>query len=219
MKKPEIVAILLSSIAISLSLVTYWNDTLKPFKLDLFDAGRVELTVNPYKAPNMEPAILVELIFINKGAKTGFVQDAALKLKFPNGEDYLFRSIVVSTDRTLQFGENLEPPKLESFVGFNIPGRNSVYKHIMFVPDKPIQTDLYPAGIYNVEIFAISGGKKDWKSFGSFSFSVDNNDLEILSKMAFTKEPDGRYFIKWYTQSKVTETRESSLESLKNLLK
>ncbi|NQT97456.1 MAG: hypothetical protein HQ562_06915 [Candidatus Marinimicrobia bacterium] len=215
MSVSEVFAVVLSSVAILLSVITYWNNTLKPFNLALFDVGRVELTVNPYKAPNREPALLVELIFLNKGAKSGVVQDAALKLKFPNGEDILFRSIVISTDRTLQFSKDLAPPKLESFIGFNIPGRSSVHKHIMFVPDKPIQYELLPQGRFIVEIFAISGGDQEWKSYGSFAFSVDKNDLEVLEKIVFTQQPDGRYFLKWYTQSKVTEARETSIKSIK----
>ncbi|MEK0337758.1 MAG: hypothetical protein QQN41_10035, partial [Nitrosopumilus sp.] len=57
---------------------------------------------------------------------------------------------------------------------------------------------------------------QEWQSHGSFAFSVEENDLEVLAKSLFTLQPDGRYFLKWYTQSKVTEARENSLNVLKH---
>ena len=209
------IAIIISIIAIIISAITYWNDTLKSFKLTVFDAGRVELTINPYKAPNREPALMVELIFFNEGARSGVVQDVALKVEFPNGEDILFRSMVIATDRTLQFGKELESPKLESFVGFTIPGQNSVFRKIMFVLDKPNNFKDFPLGRYNTEIFAISSSSQEWQSHGSFGFLIEESDLKQLAKNVFTLQPDGRYFLKWYTQSKATEERRKSLTALR----
>lgn len=212
----DIIAIIISIIAICISALTYWNNSLKSFKLKIIDAGRVQLVVNPYRAPNREPAIMVGFFFFNEGAKIGVVQDVALRVKFPAGDDILFRSMVIATDHTHQLSKELVPPKLESFIGFDVSGRSSKFKDIMFVFDEPNKLIDFPLGQYTVEILAISSSAQEWQSQGSFAFSVEDNDLEVLAKSTFTLQEDGRYFLPWYIQSKVTEERKMSLKVLKH---
>jgi len=210
----DTVAIIISVLALALSGVTFWNDALKPFRLTVQNAGRVELTLNPYRAPSREPALMAELIFGNSAARSGALEDVALAVRFPGGEHVLFRSMVVSTDRTQQLGKELGTPRLESFVGFNVAGRETVVRHIMFVLEKPGQFTDFPVGRYSVDVLALASGSTEWARQDNFTFAVDKADLATLAKTAFTLQPDGRYYVNWSTQSKVTEEREAALKAL-----
>lgn len=93
-------AVGISVLALILSGITFWNNSLKPFRLRVSNAGRIELLMNPYRIPSLEPGLMLELIFANDGASPGLMQDVAIVVTFPNEQHVLFRSMVLSVDQT-----------------------------------------------------------------------------------------------------------------------
>lgn len=170
--------------------------------------------MNPYRPQQLEPALLCELIFTNLGASWGDVQDVALLITFPDKKAAVFRSMVVSTDQTHQLGQELGQPKLESFVGFQIKGRDSLGKEVMFVLEPPGTRANFIIGTYSAEIRVLTDKQSAWQAAQSFSFAVDQGDLDVLAKTRFTPQPDGRLYVYWARQSKVTREREASIDLL-----
>ena len=78
---------ILSISAFAVSLYALWKSYLKPFKLAVYDAGRVELGLLPNDNSSTVPALCVEFIFANHGARSGVIQDVALEVTFPSDDN------------------------------------------------------------------------------------------------------------------------------------
>ncbi len=205
-------------LALPISIYNTWEAHFVPFELRVYDSGRLEWTKDHRDIK--EPMIFADLIFSNFGARKGLVKQMALTLRKADesGEFTLFRPLVVMTDRSLKLGKELMPPDLESFTAFEVGALETTVKKIGFVPHVIPSGFAYAKGSYDVIVFLKGTRYKTWKRVAAMRYSIDDADLAQLNQITSQPQQDGRSFVNWRTQSKVSESLEDSLQELKQRL-
>ncbi|MDQ3805050.1 MAG: hypothetical protein M3416_14630 [Acidobacteriota bacterium] len=209
--------IILSFVAVCVSGYTLWSTRLAPFDLNVVSTGRVVLTSNPLSPGARQPAISVQLLFTNNGAKQGYVNDVALVLRKLDSEikPVLFRSLYEHIEDSLNFTNQLPPPKMIHFISFPVKPGETIAKKVVFVPFD-FQTEVnYERAKYSVTPYVIESGKK-WKAWNAVDIDITQEDLQSLGQTVATPVEGGRQFVKWVHHSKPTTQQEASLSNLKS---
>lgn len=209
--------IVISIIALGLSAVTYYANSLKPFELTVRDTVRYQVTKNPMTEP-LEPALILDLIFFNAGAVHGVVEDVAVILNTPSGEKVLFRSFLEVTDRTLHDERNVEPLKTTPFASFGLNGRESALRSLFFTRKAPEAFTLFSTGKYTSTLYARPSSTGRWHEFKGPSFTLSANDVEFVNSIKSTTLPSGQRAVAWRSRGNPTEEANSQLKLLEDKL-
>ena len=207
----------ISFLAMFVSGYTLWTTKLAPFKLKVISTGRLVLTGNPNSPGATEPAIGVQLLFSNNGANQGYVDDIAVVLR-KSGSDaraVLFRSVFEQIEDTLNFTNELPPPKMVTFKAFPVKPGETVAKEVMFVPFSPQPEWKYELAKYSVVPYTLEAGKP-WKVWEAMDVEVKQEDLRSLNQTVATPSDGGKQFVKWALTSLPTTSRERSLKDLES---
>ena len=203
--------------ALSISVILLYREHLKAFRLEVRTAGRVSISKNPFSGMLKEACLLLDLSFLNQGARRGVVEDVAVHVSRDKGLA-LFRSYAVVQNRTLNFTKEPPPPVLESFAGFELTRGESVVKRIMFLPYFGSEDFEFEQVSYTADVWVKSTDQSDWKRQESVRFTVDSGDMTTLAKMTPVPEEGGGYYLKWLTRDKVVDEAKEQLEVLKKKL-
>ena len=137
--------------ALAISGWLLYKDYIQPFQLNVRPAGRITISKNPYSEGLSQDSIQLDLIFTNQGARRGIVEDVALVVK-SNGKHGIFRSLAEQTDRSLNLQKELVPPKLETFIGFQLAKAESTIHRIVFVPHSESAIVQLSVGTYEADL-------------------------------------------------------------------
>ena len=129
-----IIPIIFSAISLLLSLFTLWITRYSKFNLEVASTSRVNLTKNPQSPDANQPAIILQLLLTNKGARLGYVNDIAISWKNTDSKNQpiVFRSLFEQVEDALNFTDQLPPPNLTAFSSFPIKAGETITKKIWF---------------------------------------------------------------------------------------
>ncbi len=204
-------------ISLVISTTVLYIEYVRSFRVVIYDGGRVQIAKNPFSEDLRQPAVFLDMIISNRGARAGVVEDIALILK-KNSETEIFRSLLEVTDRTKSFQGELKPPQAETFIGFELRKGETKIKQILFVPHENSSDFSFQTGEFNVDLWATTSKTKKWAKYNSVGFTISSEDIRVLDDSTITPQPGGGYFVKWMTQDKPTERSEKRLNDLKTHL-
>lgn len=204
--------ICISCISLVVSGLIFYFSHLKPFDLKILSSGRVGASKNPKLI--RQAALLLDLLFINGGARQGLVEDIAVVVRFPSGRPLLIRSLFEMIDRTTWLTEQPLQPKAETFISFALKGGEKLVKRILFVPFDVGEDRVFVVGDYWVEVYARTDRYPDWKLYRRFPFAINQDDVHQLGRITATPQPDGRLYVNWFTQDKPTVDMDNEVEAL-----
>jgi len=205
----------ISILSLAVSVFVLYNNYLSKFRLEIRDAGRIQVSKNPFSEGLQQPCLIIDLIFTNQGVRKGIVEDIAISLT-DKDKTSIFRSLLIVTDRSKNFQSELIPPKTESFTAFGLGKEESIVKQIMLVPTDSSQSSPFTISTYHADIWAFSSEYKDWVKYRSVTFNISEDDVKALNMSTVTPQPNGGYFVKWVTQDKPLQGSETRLIALKN---
>jgi hypothetical protein len=209
--------LVISLFALGLSMVTYYANSLKPFKLSVRDTVRYQVTKNPMTEP-LEPALILDLIFFNGGAVYGVVEDVAVVLNTPSGEKVLLRSFLEVSDRTLHDERNIEPLKTVPFASFGLSGRESALKSLFFMRKAPATFTSFTAGKYTSTLYARPSSTGRWHEFKGPSFALSADDVEFVNSIKSIALASGQRAVAWRSRGNPTEEANAQLKLLEDKL-
>ena len=209
----SILAILTSFLALLTSFFILYREHLKQFSLVIKDAGRVVLVVNPHSINLNQHSVMLDIILNNTGAKSGVVEDIALLIFKENDSPTIFRSKFSIMNKLINFTNAPITPEMETFTSFNLKGKESAVKRIMFVPKDLDTAFSFKTSTYVLELYARTTNQPDWKKYFNTKFSVSDEDLKVLARIT-TKPEGGGYYFTWYQQEKTTDIIEENLKLL-----
>lgn len=210
-------SLVISILAFAVSAATYYSNYLRPISLKIRDTGRYQITKNPYTEP-LEPAVILDLLFINEGAVYGVVEDVAVILNTPSGGRVLFRSFLEVIDRTLHDERNIEPLKTAPFASFGLKGGESVLKSLFFIRKSPSDYMSFVAGRYCATIFARDASGKGWTEFKGPAFVVAADDAEFVNAVRSVVLPSGQRAVPWRARGNPTYDANELLGGLEKKL-
>jgi len=216
----KIECLLKNCIAVTALAISAWllyKDYIQPFQLDVRPAGRITISKNPFSEGLSQDSIQLDLIFTNQGARRGIIEDVAVVIN-ANGKQSIFRSLAEQTDRSLNLQKDLVPPKLESFIGFQLAKSESLIHRIFFVPHSASAIVQLSIGTYDADVWVKSTESKKWIKKDFMNFTIDAEDIESLGKSKMTPLPEGGYFIKMITRDKVLSQGEERLKELTDII-
>ena len=203
----------LSILAIGISVVTLYKTVLKPFTLEVRESGRVELGIDPYTTPDFKFVFSVDLGFSNKGIGPGVVEDVALHVTNPGGQQLVFRSLLEYQSRRLHFTQPPPQPELEIFLGFDLKGLESVSKKIMFSLYNEQEPFIVP-GEYTIDVHCRTSRNHDWNRFLSIDLSIKQEEINKVRQTTATQVQGGGYNVNLITQGISTGSRSKSIDAL-----
>lgn len=201
-------------VALLISLLVLWQEHLRPFQLDLRAAGRIGLAKNPRSEGLRQDCLFLDVILSNSGSRRGVIEDLAIVLRNGN-ESTLFRTIYEVLDRTENFSGGYPPPKMETFVGFDLAKNEDLVKRIMFVPHKNSDSFRFSATDYSLELWAKISAQTGWKRYEVLSLTPEANELANLEKTEAIPQPGGGYFVKWSIYERPFNVVEDRLRELR----
>jgi hypothetical protein len=210
--------VLISIFSLILSAYTLWTTKLSPFHLAVMHSGRVDLTSNPLRA-NRQLGISLQLAFFNDGATQGYVGDAALVLRKADspGKPILLRGVYEILEDTLNLGKESPPPKMLAFTSFPVKPGETIMKKLVYVPDDSESELRFERAVYLLIPYTIEiAMMKQWQDWPAIKFEVTEGDLEALAKTTVGPSEEGKQFVNWITQSKLTVQQEENLQRLKD---
>jgi len=163
--KVSIWVISISILALFISIFTFYMNYLKPFKVDATFGGYVLFPdiSETEKIPKLN--IGVTILLYNKGAKSGLIEDFAIKVERMDAEDekvnyypYLYFDYQDFVDRMLK-NEPYAYSYREGFSGIYLKPGESCYKEIVFGARKTKTPIQYIAGKYRFSHYIKLRGK------------------------------------------------------------
>jgi hypothetical protein len=211
-----ITPIIISVISLLLSLFTLWVTRYSKFKLEVVSTSRIELTKNPQSLGGKHPAIILQLLFTNKGARIGYVNDIAVSLEKVDSSDQpiVFRSLFEQIEDALNLTDQLPPPSLRAFSSFPIKANETIAKKIWFVPSEVDEEVTFEVANYIITPYTSDTTSKEWNGWKDISAEINKNDLQEINKTVVTPTPGGGQFVKLMIHSKPTQKAEKQLDSL-----
>lgn len=203
-----------AALALIISGFVLYQDYLRKFKLKVRSAGRVTITKNPFLIGMKHACLFLDLLFSNIGSTSGAVEDVAICV-YDGARKVILRSQFLITDRTMHLEKGLQPPKMESFISFQVGKRESLVKQIVFTQEYADTPLSFEKKAYTADIFVIDSIAKAWKLATSIEFSIDQEDVDVLSEIKATHQPDGKIFVNWLSRDKQTLNTTERLEALR----
>lgn len=203
--------ILISSLALLLTLITIWKTNLKPFKLILSHSGRVIFGANP-EADHYQPTLELKFIFFNLGAKAGLIGDLAALMVCPDENKILMRTLYEPQDKKRELNERLTQPDWLPFNSFAIEARASVTKNIYFVPTKPELNYQFALGRYKIVVYSMTSN--NWTEQLNVEFEITQSDLAVVLPRTIRAMGTPDRYVEFRTQNKPSLASENALESL-----
>lgn len=200
--------------AMIISLFILYTEHLKSFSLTVKDVGRVIFAINPYSPDRTQHCVMLDISFRNDGARTGIVEDIAISVKKGNDKPALLRAKFLIVSRTLNLTNTPLIPEMETFISFDLLGKESYLKRIMFVPYEVDSDFLLSPETYGIDLHVRTSKSAGWKKYSSVEFSVSKEDIASIERTNFKPEAGGGYFVTWYQQDKTTDKAENALKSL-----
>ncbi|MBI5294789.1 MAG: hypothetical protein HY869_04890 [Chloroflexi bacterium] len=215
-----IIPIVFSAISLLLSLFTLWVNRYSKFKLEVVSTSRINLTKNPHSLGAKHPAIVLQLLFTNKGAQLGYVNDIAISLKNRDSKNQsiVFRSLYEQIEDTLNFTDQLPPPKLTAFLSFPIKSGETVAKKIWFVPAQFEEVVKFEEKKYIITPYTSDTTSKGWNIWEEIQVDINKEDLQEINKTTATPTAGGGQFVKLMVHSKPTVKAEEMLKALETKL-
>jgi hypothetical protein len=167
----------MSIIALSGLLLSLWNSYYtqwKKPKLKIFDTGRCSFSINMFNSTQF--AISPNLMFANTGARSGIIENLALKIQTGN-KARLFIPIFEFLEDELNLARI--PNKTlhsQDFRAFSLIPKEVISKKITFTPDDSAPFELQ-GGVHHIEILMKEVGG-DFKTMLRYSFTVEANELQ-----------------------------------------
>ncbi len=140
-------------IAIAALLVSSWllyREHVRPFRLCVQTAGRITICKNPF-ALLKHGAVLLDVLFVNRGAKRGFVKDVAISVQGEGGTE-LLRTLAVARDRSMNLQKALATADMETFIGFELAQDEAAVRRLLFVPRKSTSQFQFEERTYHADL-------------------------------------------------------------------
>ena len=202
-------------IALLVSALALWKTHLAGFSLEVINTGRVNLAYIPLTLDKKYPALGLQLLFTNKGAKTGYVNDVAVSLQKEGQQQPILFSSVYEKIGDMPNPTELTPlPRLGPFTSFPIKAGDTVAKLIFFTAADPKSLAFEKATYILTPRTTDTSTQTQWKDWKSVTVDVDETDLQVLNVTSFTPTADGRQAGTWAIRSKPTKQAENLLQAL-----
>lgn len=175
--------IVISLISFAISAYTLWSSRLAPFNLRVLATGRVDFIQTP--APNSLQRIAMQLLFVNEGARRGYVSNVAIAISGDNvvKSPQFFVAFFEDIDAINFAKEHQDSPKWITFSTFTLNPGETLLKRIVFLPKDTADAKLtYKAGDYTLTLYSVEEGKQDWKRRQSVSITLDEQGELALSQ-------------------------------------
>jgi hypothetical protein len=170
--------ILISLLALGLSLLSLYLSSFKPFSLKITAAGRYMLSLkydsrNPYQT-----AISVDLIFSNTGSRIGVINNLGLRLIDEHEKTVIMVPYLIVSSLKIHLGGATPFPEVEAFRVFNLNPGESTEKRIMFVLNKDAR--YLPVGRYKAEVFGRGSRELEMTRYLAVTIEIDETDDKII---------------------------------------
>ena len=176
----QYVVILISILALSLSIWNFYYTQLRKFKLKVYDAGRYDISVNFFNSYQL--ALYPILIFSNMGIKTGIIENILLKL-WTQDKSYIFVPHATVLSRKIYFMQEADDfpptPEMESFCSFSLASKEVIAKKLMFVPHQSYLLEI-PAGTHTVEIYIKTSTDAKLELMHKYAIQINQEDLASI---------------------------------------
>lgn len=184
--------IIISIIALLVSLFVAWENYLSPSSINIY-SGNPRLETLPLILQGggqiMRYAVILPLHIVNNGARNGLVQDILLVIH-TDDSDWLFYptfycDYTISTEMTL--GDNLTKKSSNvPYYPISLKGRESIYKSIIFLPDAinknfPIGDTQMVSGEYQFSVSLLEAGKFDYEEKLVFNITLNDDQINALN--------------------------------------
>jgi hypothetical protein len=185
----EVASIIISVVALVVSVIVAWHNYLSPFHLELH-CGSPRLEPQPLKLEGGKKvarfAVVLPMHFANTGALGGVVTDIVLKVRTPEGSTWLFLPFFytrygVSNEST--FGKKFtEDSTNEPFHPLHLLGREKTYRAVAFVAlpndNFPLGVNPLSSGTYTFQIETLETGKDDYALKSTFAISLSEKNVK-----------------------------------------
>ena len=173
--------IVISLISFAISAYTLWSSRLAPFKLRVLATRRVDFIQTP--APNSLQRIVMQLLFVNEGARRGYVGNVAIAIRSDNfNKGALFFVALFEDIGEINFAkEHQDSPKWIAFSTFALNPGEALLKRIVFLPNEADKLT-YKAGEYTLTLYTVEEGKQDWERRQSVSITLSEQNVSALSQ-------------------------------------
>lgn len=203
-------AVLIATTSFIVAAMTLYYAHWKPFSPNIYSAGRYSLSINNFNFRQV--AIGLDLIFSNRGARSGTIEDIYIKIHTPVTEKPMI-PIMVFLERELNLTKNKNKTvKAEAFSAFEVKARESLSKRIVFVPYSRDSFELQ-RGVYRIDIYSKTSSAKNDTLVDSIDIEVEQADLDAM-KLPSTI-PDKGTLLQVNFQEKVTKKLDEKYRNLK----
>ncbi len=170
MTNGEIIASIIASLSLAVSLLTAYLTLLSRFKAKVLPKRRVVLT-----QVEATPCIVLECEFINQGAKPGSIEDILIKMSHvETGSQFLFAPFLVRDE--FNIFENYDAPNFSAFSSVSLGSRE---RRELFVVFKPMLTKFEPtAGTVKVQTSIRLNSKNKWEN-SIVQFTLNLEDVVV----------------------------------------
>lgn len=173
--------IIISIVSLALSLYVLWATRVAPFKLKVLITGRVEFIRTP--PPNLLPRISMRLLFINEGARRGYVDNVALAVTDAHSAKIplLFGALFEDVTEVNYAKEQQNIPHWVAFPSFNIGPGESLIKRVVFVPYDADVKFSPEAGDCSITPYTAKVEGRNWKRWKTVTVTFSEQNVENLS--------------------------------------
>jgi hypothetical protein len=196
MEEKDLIAIIFSSIALIVSVLSLWLSNLRPFKLKvLFDAPTFSFyKITPSISGNKEnktwwiPSFDLGISFNNLGKLAGEITDIRIKGEFKTKENtktiYFYPKWIVNYSvfqkhRTERFNW-IDEATIRDWYPLLLPPSGSETIHLILEGDR-WDEQIYGDLIFNIEIN--SSKNKKWKKYGKYDLPITKYRFESKSSV------------------------------------
>jgi hypothetical protein len=164
-----------------LSLYVLWATRVAPFKLKVLVIGRVEFIRIP--PPNLLPRISMRLLFVNEGARRGYVDNVALAVSDAHStKSPLFFGALFEDVAEINYAEaQQKSPEWVAFSSFCLGPGESLVKRVVFLPNDADIKFFPEAGDCSLTPYTVKTGDHNWKRWKTVTVVFSEKDIETLS--------------------------------------
>lgn len=205
--------IIISSLSLALSGYTFWATRAAPFRPKVLTTGRVGVLRTP--PPYLMPRVSMRLLFVNEGARRGYVGNVALVISGANSSEapQYFGAMFEDIAEMNYAEEQQESTQWVEFSSFPLGPGESILKRVVFIPNEA-DVEFFPEmGDYQLVLYTVEEGGRNWVRQKVETVTFSDQEVKMLSAPPATNPASGSTQLATYT-SKPLKHRVDLLKKL-----
>lgn len=176
----SIIPIVISSISLALSGYTLWLTRAAPFKLKVLATGRVGVLRTP--PPHFVPTISMRLLFVNEGARRGYIGNVALVISGSHTSKPQLFGAMFEDVADINFAEEQQKfTQWVEFASFPLGPGESITKRVVFRPNEATLEFFPEADDYQLILYTVEEGDHNWKRQNVETVTFSGQEVRALS--------------------------------------